>query len=239
MLSALFIYKALFTPSLYIIGVKPGKANRIAEKLPWIVLLSRLKLLDKIYRTDAFLKLVVWIHGFSVKAGLDWSQKWAEIVLKGLINIGFVAGLAATPVLIFLAGIYGLAILAAPLIMLTGLAVYLHARMYDRKRSIELELPFISLATLLSALGGLGLVDVLEKLSCSDFPGVSREYRRLKRFLSSMDPVTALNRLGREHPSVLFREFVLGYTSVILSGGDLHDYLLDRTREFLVCIASR
>jgi flagellar protein FlaJ len=128
-----------------------------------------------------------------------------------------VAGLSAIPVLI----------LFYPKIQYTGLR-------RSRKTIVEEEIPFFSLyAAILQSVGMDLYTSFLLTIGKRVFKAMENEALLLKRNveLFARSPLEALEELARNHDSVPFRNFLLGYSSIARSGGDLSRYLENRAEE--------
>jgi flagellar protein FlaJ len=144
--------------------------------------------------------------------------------------------LALLTYLYLLKSYLALLLLAAPLVVL-GVGLYLpHASVRSRRTSVEAELPFFSVASSVMAVTGLSLIRAFElALRSKLFPAMSKEASLLRRnsLYFSGSPLEALEEVAREHPSSMFRQWILGYTSVLRSGGDVAAYLASKARDFL------
>lgn len=130
------------------------------------------------------------------------------------------------PVVIALAAIPPL-ILFYPKIMYTGLRK-------SRKNLVEEELPFFSLyAAILQSVGQDLYTGFIIAIGKNVFKAVENEALLLKRNveLFARSPLEALEELGRNHDSMAFKNFLLGYSSIARSGGDLSRYLETRAEE--------
>ena len=226
-----FVYRAFFVPSLYSVSLGRSIAMKVSRRVPWFVLLSRMGFLSRLSRPLSSLFLGK-IYSYSLKAGCDYVESELKLIVESIVNLSIIVALAVSPLLFSIVGVYGIVVLSLPLLSLIGILGFFFIRAFDRAKSIEEELPFLVLAGLLTSLSGLGLSHAFKELSSADFPAIRNENRVLERLSRRMDPVEALNQLGKDHPSRLFREFLLGYVSVLLSGGDIVRYLEDRVREF-------
>jgi len=126
--------------------------------------------------------------------------------------------------------------LAAPLAIL-GAGLYLpHASVRSRRAGVEAELPFFSVVSSVMAVTGLSLIRAFElALRSRLFPAMSKEASLIRRnsLYFSRSPLEALEEVAREHPSSAFRQLILGYTSVLRSGGDVAAYLASKARDLL------
>lgn len=107
----------------------------------------------------------------------------------------------------------------------------LHIKSYNRKVSINRELPF-TLAHM-SILAGTGATPLktVEEIATSDYAEVSTEFRKLlyKTNLQGEDAVTALYNLAKATPSPVFSDFCLDFANIVHSGAPLEDYFADKS----------
>ena len=225
-----FTYRGLLIPSLYSVSIGKAVASRISRKIPWYVLLSRIGFLNK-FSGLLYGFVSRKIYSLCLQAGYDWSSVELSLITRAVLNASIIGSIALSlPAIVFL-GALGVLVTLLPFIVLGIMLLFFLIKALDRAKSVEEELPFLSLAGLLSTLSGLGLSFAFRKLSSSDFPAIRNENGFLERLSRRIDPVSALNELAKQHPSKVFREFLLGYVSVLLSGGDVVRYLEDRVRE--------
>lgn len=103
-----------------------------------------------------------------------------------------------------------------------------------RKSSVENELPFFSLLASALSHAGQTLVKVFNVVAETKvFSALRLEalYLRKEELFASRDPITAMNNYAQRHPSRLLSSLIMGYTSIIKSGGDATKYLEERTRD--------
>ena len=226
-----FLYRGLFVPSLYSVKVDKDIALKLSRKIPWYLLLARIGFLNKI-SNSIYNAVSAKLYDLCLRAGYDWSSIELSLFTRSILNASLAVSLALLIPSILVLNVYGLVILLLPIISLAILILFFTVKAFDRSSSIGEELPFLGLAGLLSAISGLGLSFAFKKLSSKDFPAIRNEYRNLNALSKRMDPVSALNELAKQHPNRSFREFIYGYTSILLSGGDIVRYLEDRVSEF-------
>jgi flagellar protein FlaJ len=114
-----------------------------------------------------------------------------------------------------------------PKIMYTGLR-------RNRKTMVEEELAFFSLyAAILQSVGHDLYSSFVMIIGKNVFKAIENEALLLKRNveLFARSPLEALEELGRNHDSMAFKNFLLGYSSIARSGGDLSRYLETRAQE--------
>ena len=128
-----------------------------------------------------------------------------------------------------------LALFAVPPAVYALPDITLRDRAAQRKESTDAELPFFSLAVGVLAGAGVPLYSILEEVAKGDFFSLRKEALLVKRDVAvfGMNPVDAIERMALGHPSARFKEFLLGCTSKIRSGGDLGPYLAAESASLL------
>lgn len=120
-----------------------------------------------------------------------------------------------------------------PLLLFYPKIIYTHLRK-NRKTLVEEELPFFSLyAAILQSVGHDLYTSFLITIGKNVFRAIENEALLLRRNVEmfARSPLEALEELGRTHDSLSFKNFLLGYTSIARSGGDLSRYLETRAEE--------
>lgn len=109
-----------------------------------------------------------------------------------------------------------------------------------RKLYVESELPFFIAYLATMAKGGVSAdVTIARVANLRVFKYISAEAGRVMRSVKVFgdDPITAIERVVREHPSSKFRDVMLGYVATLRAGGDVVHYLETRAREILAARA--
>jgi flagellar protein FlaJ len=120
-----------------------------------------------------------------------------------------------------------------PLLLFYPKIVYTSLRR-SRKTLVEEELAFFSLyAAILQSVGHDLYSSFVITIGKNVFKAIENEALLLKRNveLFARSPLEALEELGRNHDSMAFKNFLLGYSSIARSGGDLSRYLETRAEE--------
>ena len=141
---------------------------------------------------------------------------------------------------------YGLMLVVAPFASVQLVPVaFLSVRASQRRRSVEAELPFVSmLLYVLSHETVPSLRTAFEKiegLGAGIFPAFDAESRALLRDLTYATGAEAatIEESFREHPSGIFREFVHGYLTALESGRDVHEFVKIESERFMGLLEDR
>ncbi|MCE4617592.1 MAG: type II secretion system F family protein [Desulfurococcales archaeon] len=103
-----------------------------------------------------------------------------------------------------------------------------------RRSGVETELPFFTAYLTTMARGGVDVSKVLERVAnLKVFKAMREEARRVVRdvIVFGKDPLEALEHNALDHPSTLYRDFILGYVTTVRTGGDVLHYLEIRTQD--------
>lgn len=154
--------------------------------------------------------------------------------------IAVLGGLVAESILILFEGNIVVLIAATILIALTPMIVFAYYLLYPslkvggRVKSVDHELPFFAAYLTTMAYSGVAPEKVIEIAAGQRvFKGVRDEARRIIRDIRifGKDPLSAIDSIAAQHPSSIFRDFMLGLTATARSGGDIRHYLETKTAE--------
>ena len=126
-------------------------------------------------------------------------------------------------------------VLLAAVIFAAGY-MYPGMKISDIKKDIMNNLPFSTIYLTTLASSGMSPLQMFKILShFKEFGEVSKESRRIVRDtdLLGMDITTAIERAAERTPSTQMRELLWGMRSTITTGGNLNDYLLEKSRSYM------
>jgi flagellar protein FlaJ len=110
-----------------------------------------------------------------------------------------------------------------PLFVIAGFIVVPMNNASDRSIGIERELPFSAAYISIMSSGGIAPYDSFKRLTeVNLMPAMSKEARDIVKDVEifGTDPLTALEQAAKKTPLDLFREFLGGYASTVIIGGD-------------------
>jgi len=128
----------------------------------------------------------------------------------------------------------GILTLVVPFMTLLGSMMYPSMLASSRAAAVEFEMPFFAAYLTTMARSGVSPDKVIETIaSIRLFKAIGDEAKRILRDMRifGKDPLEALEAAASSHPSREFREFILGYTTTLRTGGDVIHYLEIRTAE--------
>ena len=137
-----------------------------------------------------------------------------------------------------------------PLIFLVPLPAYImivfmimpSMKAGERATALEREMPFASAYITVMASGGISPYMSIKRLSHVDLmPGMQREAREIMRDVEifGIDPLSALEHASETHPLDIYRDFISGYASTVITGGDITHFLEEKTHDIFKARAMR
>ncbi len=102
----------------------------------------------------------------------------------------------------------------------------------ERARALEREMPFAAAYITVMATGGISPYVSFKRLSKVELmPAMRREAREIMRDVEifGFDPLTALVNSAENNPSDVYTDFVSGYSSTVITGGDIGHFLESKT----------
>lgn len=181
-----------------------------------------------------FLSNVFEFKGQLEKAGM-------KIYSETYVSMMFFAALVTLPVTIISLILLFLTKLI-PLIFLVPLPVYImiifmitpSMKAGERASALEREMPFASAYITVMASGGISPYTSMRRLSHVELmPGMQREAREIMRDVEifGIDPLSALEHASETHPLDIYRDFISGYASTVITGGDITHFLEQKTHD--------
>lgn len=129
----------------------------------------------------------------------------------------FTFGLLSFMILVFL-----------PVFVVVGFLIVPLNNASDRSISLERELPFAAAYISVMSSGGIAPYDSFRRLTeVNLMPAMSREARDIVKDVEifGVDPLTALESAAKRTPLDLLRDFLGGYASTVIIGGDIGHFL--------------
>jgi len=104
----------------------------------------------------------------------------------------------------------------------------------ERASSLEREMPFAAAYITVMATGGISPYMSIKRLSKVDLmPATRREAKEIMRDVEifGIDPLSALEDSAKNHPLDIYRDFIAGYASTVITGGDISHFLETKTHD--------
>jgi len=112
----------------------------------------------------------------------------------------------------------------------------------ERATALEREMPFASAYITVMASGGISPYMSIKRLSKVDLlPSMRKEAREIMRDVEifGIDPLSALQHASVTHPLDTYRDFMSGYASSVITGGDTGHFLENKTHDIFKTRALR
>jgi len=140
------------------------------------------------------------------------------------VPVSVIAGITA-----LLYGILPLLILVPlPLFVIAGFIVIPMNNASERSSSLEREMPFAAAYISVMSSGGIAPYTSFKRLTQVDLmPAMNKEARDIIKDVEifGVDPLSALDIASKKTPLDIFKDFLGGYASTVIIGGDIGHYL--------------
>jgi flagellar protein FlaJ len=164
-----------------------------------------------------------------------------KIYSETYVAMMFFAALVTLPVsivslvLIFLTKLIPLIFLVpTPLYIMIVFMITPSMKATERASSLEREMPFAAAYITVMASGGISPYVSLKRLSGVELMGsMQKEAREIMRDVEifGIDPLSALEHAADTHPLDIYRDFISGYASTVITGGDITHFLEEKTHD--------
>ena len=172
-------------------------------------------------------------HIFQVKGTLEKGR--VRIFHDTYVSMMFLTALLTLPisvlgiVLVLVTHVLPLLILVPiPLFVAAGFLFMPTSNASDRSSALEREMPFAAAYISVMASGGIAPYTSFKRLSEVDLmPAMRREARDVMKDVEvfGVDPLTALEQAAKKNPLDIFKDFLSGYASTVIIGGDIGHFL--------------
>ena len=112
----------------------------------------------------------------------------------------------------------------------------------ERARALEREMPFVAAYISVMASGGISPYTSTKRLAQVEImPAMRKEAREIMRDVEifGVDPLTALQKSAENNPLDLYKDFMSGYASIVITGGDIGHFLESKTYDIFKMRSSR
>ena len=172
-----------------------------------------------------------------------------KIYPETYISLMFFTALLTAPVSI-IAGVAAISFSFLPLLILVPLPLFVMLGFIlvpmnnasDRSACLEREIPFASAYISVMSSGGIAPYTSFKRLSQVNLmPAMSREAKDIVKDVEifGIDPLTALETAAKKTPLDIFKEFLGGYASTVVIGGDIGHYLERKAEDIFKARALR
>ncbi|HTY74060.1 MAG TPA: type II secretion system F family protein, partial [Candidatus Nanoarchaeia archaeon] len=129
-----------------------------------------------------------------------------------------------------------------PLFVVAGFIVVPLNNASDRSTSLERELPFAAAYISIMSSGGIAPYSSFKRLTeVNLMPAMGKESRDIVKDVEifGTDPLTALEVAAKKTPLDLFKDFLGGYSSTVIIGGDIGHFLERKAEDIFKARALR
>jgi flagellar protein FlaJ len=129
-----------------------------------------------------------------------------------------------------------------PFYVMAGFLVVPMSKASDRASNLEREMPFASAYISVMASGGIAPYTSFKRLADVQLmPAMNGEAREIIKDVEifGIDPLTAIERAAKENPLDIFKDFLAGYASTVIIGGDIGHFLERKAEDIFKARALR
>jgi archaeal flagellar protein FlaJ len=172
-----------------------------------------------------------------------------KIYSEAYESLMLMAGLVTLPVsiigalLLYFTHFIAFAILIAVPAIAMGMFILIPmSKASDRASALEREMPFASAYVSVMASGGIAPYSSFKRLSNVELmPSMRLESKEIIKDVEifGIDPLTALEKSGKNNPLDVFKDFMSGYASTVIIGGDIGHYLERKAEDIFKARAMR
>jgi len=129
-----------------------------------------------------------------------------------------------------------------PAYVMIGFIVIPMSRASERASALEREMPFAATYITVMASGGIAPYISFKRLAQVELlPAMRKEAREIIKDVEifGIDPLTAMENAAKRNPLDMFRDFVSGYASTVIVGGDITHFLETKSEEIFKVRATR
>ena len=172
-------------------------------------------------------------HVFQLKSLLEKAR--IKIYPETYVSLMFLVAALTLPVSIVattLLIIYGfmpiIFLIPFPLYVIVGFMLTPMSKSSDRATMLEREMPFAAAYISVMASGGIAPYNSFKRLADVELmPAMRNEAREIIKDVEifGIDPLTALESAAKKNPLDIFKDFLSGYSSTVIIGGDIGHFL--------------
>ncbi|MCK4482315.1 type II secretion system F family protein, partial [Candidatus Bathyarchaeota archaeon] len=146
-------------------------------------------------------------------------------------------------VLIYLYGFLPLIFLVPlPFYVMIGFLLIPISRASERAGNLEREMPYAATYVSVMASGGIAPYTSFKRLSKVDLmPAMRSEAREIMKDVEifGINPLTAIQNAAKKNPLDVFKDFLAGYASTVIIGGDIRHFLERKAEDIFKTRAMR
>jgi flagellar protein FlaJ len=186
-------------------------------------------------------------HVFEFKDYLERAK--IKIYPETYVSLMFFAAFMTLPLTIISAMIvllYGfmpiIFLIPAPFYVMIGFLLVPMSRSGERASNLEREMPFATAYISVMASGGIAPYTSFKRLAQVELmPAMKVEAREIIKDVEifGIDPLTAIQNAAKKNPLDIFKDFLSGYSSTVIIGGDIGHFLERKAEDIFKARALR
>jgi len=129
-----------------------------------------------------------------------------------------------------------------PIYVMIGFLLMPMSRAGERASNLEREMPFAAAYTSVMASGGIAPYTSFKRLAGVELmPAMKVEAREIIKDVEifGIDPLTAIQNAAKKNPLDIFKDFLSGYSSTVIIGGDIGHFLERKAEDIFKARALR
>jgi len=133
-------------------------------------------------------------------------------------------------------------LIPVPFYVMIGFLLVPISKASDRSTNLEREMPFAASYISVMASGGIAPYSSFKRLAEVDLlPGMKNEAREIIKDVEifGIDPLTAIEQAAKRNPLDIFKDFLSGYASTVIIGGDIGHFLERKAEDIFKARALR
>ena len=190
----------------------------------------------------SFLKHVFGFKKYLERARIKIYPETYVSLMLFLAVITIPVSVASLAILYLFAFIPIIFLVPLPFYVVAGFLLIPMSRASDRASNLEREMPFASAYISVMASGGIAPYTSFKRLSEVELmPAMKSEAREIIKDVEvfGIDPLTALGIAAKRNPLDMFKDFISGYASTVIIGGDIGHYLERKAEDIFKARALR
>ncbi|MGD0494465.1 MAG: type II secretion system F family protein [Candidatus Bathyarchaeia archaeon] len=190
----------------------------------------------------SFLKHVVEFKDYLEKARIKIYPETYVSLMFFMAVLTIPVSAVSTVIMLLYGFIPVIFLIPLPLFVMIGFFLVPMSRAGERAANLEREMPFASSYISVMASGGIAPYSSFKRLSEVELlPGMKSEAREIIKDVEifGIDPLTAIENAAKKNPLDIFKDFLSGYASTVIIGGDIGHFLERKAEDIFKARALR
>jgi flagellar protein FlaJ len=175
-----------------------------------------------------FLKHVLQVREYLEKAKIKIYPETYISLMLFVATLTIPVSVISAVILILYGFLPIIFLIALPFFVIIGFLLVPISRASERASGLEREMPFASAYVSVMASGGIAPYTSFKRLSDVELlPGMKSEAREIIKDVEifGIDPLSAIERSAKKNPLDIYKDFLAGYASTVIIGGDIGHFL--------------